>query len=121
MQYQNFGEFHGFDMRRNDTIAWDVVGKYATDVFTDEAVRLIQTQPADQPLLLYLAHVAVHTGNRGKYLEAPQSEINKFHHISDPNRRTYAGAPTLFTYQTIIPIWKLHIKPSNCLLVLLYI
>jgi hypothetical protein len=92
IQYQNFGEFHGFDMRRNDTIAWDVVGKYATDVFTDEAVRLIKTQPTDKPLFMYLAHVAVHTGNRGKYLEAPQSEINKFSHILDPNRRTYAGA-----------------------------
>ncbi|XP_025417758.1 arylsulfatase B-like [Sipha flava] len=89
--YQNFGEFHGFDMRRNDTIAWDVVGKYATDVFTDEAVRLIKTQPTDKPLFMYLAHVAVHTGNRGKYLEAPQSEINKFSHILDPNRRTYAA------------------------------
>lgn len=90
-QYQNFGEFQGFDMRRNDTIAWDVVGKYATDVFTDEAVRLIKEQPANRPLFMYLAHVAVHTGNRGKHLEAPQSEINKFNHILDPNRRTYAG------------------------------
>ncbi|XP_015374155.1 PREDICTED: arylsulfatase B-like [Diuraphis noxia] len=89
--YQNFGEFHGFDMRRNDTIAWDVVGKYATDVFTDEAVRLIKEQPANQPLFMYLAHVAVHTGNRGKNLEAPQSEVNKFNHILDPNRRTYAA------------------------------
>ncbi|KAE9524382.1 hypothetical protein AGLY_015219 [Aphis glycines] len=89
--YQNFGEFQGFDMRRNDTIAWDVAGKYATDVFTDEAVRLIKEQPADRPLFMYLAHVAVHTGNRGKNLEAPQSEINKFNHILDPNRRTYAA------------------------------
>lgn len=78
-------------MRRNDSIAWDVVGKYATDVFTDEAVRLIKEQPSYKPLFMYLAHVAVHTGNRGKYLEAPQSEINKFNHILDPNRRTYAG------------------------------
>lgn len=79
-------------MRRNDMVAWDVVGKYATDVFTDEAVRLIKEQPSNKPLLLYLAHVAVHTGNNGKTLEAPQSEINKFSHILDPNRRTYAGA-----------------------------
>jgi len=67
------------------------VGKYATDAFTDEAVQQIKEQPADRPLFMYLAHVAVHTGNRGKYLEAPQSEINKFNHILDPNRRTYAG------------------------------
>lgn len=81
-------------MRRNDSIAWDVVGKYATDVFTDEAVRLIKNQPADQPLFMYLAHVAVHAGNPGKLLEAPQSVIEKFSHILDPNRRTYAGNPT---------------------------
>lgn len=78
-------------MRRNNYIAWDVVGKYATDVFTDEAIRLIKKQPFDRPLFMYLAHLAVHTGNRGKRLEAPQSEINKFSHIVDPNRRTYAG------------------------------
>lgn len=74
-------------------MAWDVVGKYATDVFTDEAVRLIKEQPADKPLFMYLAHVAVHAGNRGKLLEAPQSVIEKFSHILDPNRRTYAGNP----------------------------
>ncbi|XP_050430789.1 arylsulfatase B-like [Adelges cooleyi] len=89
--YKDYGEFSGFDLRRNDTLAWDLVGKYATDVFTDEAVRLIKEQPASKPLFLYLAHVAVHTGNYGKPLEAPQSEINKFKHIADPNRRTYAA------------------------------
>ncbi|XP_050527752.1 arylsulfatase B-like [Daktulosphaira vitifoliae] len=89
--YQNIGEFNGFDLRRNDSFAWDVVGKYATDVFTDEAVRLIKEQPSNKPLFLYLAHVAVHTGNHGKNLEAPQSEIKKFSHIADPNRRTYAA------------------------------
>lgn len=98
-QYQNFGEFQGFDMRRNNSIAWDVVGKYATDVFTDEAVRLIEEQPINRPLFMYLAHVAVHTGNRGKYLEAPQSEINKFNHILDPNRRTYAGTSIFGIYE----------------------
>ncbi|VVC38318.1 Alkaline-phosphatase-like, core domain,Alkaline phosphatase-like, alpha/beta/alpha,Sulfatase, N- [Cinara cedri] len=89
--YRDFGEFSGFDLRRNDSFVWDAVGKYATDVFTDEAVRLIKEQPANRPLFMYLAHLAVHTGNKGKYLEAPQSEINKFKHIADPNRRTYAA------------------------------
>lgn len=91
-------------MRRNDTPAWDVVGKYATDVLTDEAVRLISEQPADKPMFMYLAHVAVHSGNRGKVLEAPQSEINKFNHILDPNRRTYAGKSTLFRVQISITV-----------------
>lgn len=76
---------------------------------------------------MYLAHLAVHTGNRGKSLEAPQSEINKFSHIADPNRRTYAGdfqqshnavllfileyfnlAPFIYFYLTIItPNWQI--------------
>jgi hypothetical protein len=77
--------------------AWDLAGRYATDVFTDEAVRIIQAHdasPVGPPLFLYLAHLAVHAGNRGKYLEAPQLEIDKFRHIIDPNRRTYAGNGT---------------------------
>ncbi|XP_068081821.1 arylsulfatase B [Anabrus simplex] len=85
------GEFSGFDLRRNLTSAWDLVGRYATDVFTDEAVRLIQNHDVRDPLFLYMAHLAPHAGNKGKLLEAPQSVINKFNYIADPNRRSYAA------------------------------
>nr|CAD7568897.1 unnamed protein product [Timema californicum] len=85
------GEFSGFDLRRNLTLARDLVGQYATDVFTDEAVRLISTHRETEPLFLYLAHLAPHAGNRGKLLEAPQEVVNKFDYIADPNRRTYAA------------------------------
>lgn len=47
--------------------------------------------PDEAPLFLYVAHLAVHAANAGKLLEAPQEEIDKFRHIIDPNRRTYAG------------------------------
>ncbi|CAG2066655.1 unnamed protein product, partial [Timema podura] len=67
--------------------SWD---NYATDVFTDEAVRLISNHRETEPLFLYLAHLAPHAGNKGKLLEAPQEVINKFDYIADPNRRTYA-------------------------------
>lgn len=40
---------------------------------------------------MYLSHLAVHAANRGKFLEAPQEVINRFQHIADPNRRTFAG------------------------------
>jgi len=76
------------------TTAWDLAGRYATDVLTDEAVRIIQghdVSPVGPPLFLYLAHLAVHAGNRGKFLEAPQREVDRFRHIIDPNRKTYAG------------------------------
>lgn len=42
-----------------------------------------------------LSHLAGHTANKGKYLEAPQEVINKFRHIQDANRRTYAGSKIL--------------------------
>jgi hypothetical protein len=71
--------------------AWDLDGQYATDVFTEEAVRIIQEHDSTTPLFLYLSHLAVHAGNAGKLLEAPQEVIDKFRHIPEPNRRTYAG------------------------------
>jgi arylsulfatase B len=71
--------------------AWDLEGQYATDVFTDEALRIIHEHDESRPLFLYLSHLAVHSGNVGKLVEAPQEVINKFRHIPEPNRRTYAG------------------------------
>ena len=41
----------------------------------------------------------MHAGNSGKLLEAPQEIINKFRHISEPNRRTYAGKKILADYK----------------------
>jgi arylsulfatase B len=71
--------------------AWDLEGQYATEVFTEEALRIIEEHDKCKPLFLYLSHLAVHAGNTGKLLEAPQEIINRFKHIKEPNRRTYAG------------------------------
>lgn len=79
-------------MRRNTTPAYDLSGRYATDLFTDEAVHVIRTHNKNKPLFLYLSHLAVHAGNRGKLLEAPQDVVDRFRHITNPNRRTYAGS-----------------------------
>ncbi|XP_054267783.1 arylsulfatase B-like isoform X1 [Macrosteles quadrilineatus] len=89
----NYGgvEYNGFDLHRDTAPAWEYSGKYATDLFTDEAVDIIQKHNKESPLFLYLAHLAVHAGNRGKYLEAPQEFVDRFQHIKDPNRRTYAA------------------------------
>jgi hypothetical protein len=73
---------------------WGMDGVYATDVFTNVSVNIIRSHNKDSPLFLYLGHLAVHAGNAGKPLEAPQHVINKFTHIPDPNRRTYAGKCT---------------------------
>ena len=78
--------------------AVDLSGRYATDVFTDEAVRIIQTHNGSSPLFLYLAHLACHAGNMGKLLEAPKDVIDKFGHIIEPNRKTYAGKRENFCF-----------------------
>lgn len=70
---------------------FEEAGKYVTDLFTDQAVKTIQEHDVVKPLFLMVAHTAVHSGNVGKLLEAPQETVNKFKHVEDSNRRTYAG------------------------------
>ncbi|XP_021919140.1 arylsulfatase B-like isoform X2 [Zootermopsis nevadensis] len=81
----------GLDFRRNSSAAWDLSGRYATDIFTEEAARIIREHNPSIPLFLYLAHLASHAGNAGKLLEAPQESVDMFSHIVEPNRRTYAA------------------------------
>ncbi|KAK3932621.1 Arylsulfatase J [Frankliniella fusca] len=88
-----FGGMGGYDMRRNLSVAWDAAGRYSTDLFTEEAVRLILEHPEDPaaPLFLYLAHLAPHTGNRDAPFQALDEDVAHFGHIGDPERRVYAA------------------------------
>ncbi|XP_003705279.3 arylsulfatase B isoform X1 [Megachile rotundata] len=86
-----FGEFMGLDMRRNLTAAWDTQGKYSTDLFTEEAVRLINEHDKDDPMFLYLAHLAPHKGNPNRLLRASDEDIARFSYILDPERRIQAA------------------------------
>lgn len=100
----------GYDMRKNlDVLAIDPK-PYVTDLFNNEAVKVIKAHDEKDPLFLVVTHLAPHTGNQvslifTKYfnyilklktlqdnpLQAPQSEIDKFSHIRDPERQIYAG------------------------------
>lgn len=71
--------------------AWDLHGEYSTDVFTREALRLIDRHDPGRPMFLYLAHAAVHSGNPYNPLPAPDEEVAKFYNISDYRRRRFAG------------------------------
>ena len=51
----------------------------------------MQGHDEDQPLFLYLAHLAVHSANTYSPLQAPKEIIAKFSHIQDPNRRIFAA------------------------------
>lgn len=78
-------------MRRGMNLDYSAAGKYSTDLFADEAARLIREHDNDIPMFMYLAHLAPHTGNRDDPLQAPDEEIAKFGYIADPERRVYAG------------------------------
>lgn len=90
--------YTGFDLRRDQYPAWDLQGKYATDVFTEQAVQIIRNHPDTKPLFLMVSHLAPHAANPGKRLEAPQETIDKFKHIIDSNRRTYAGIYSILNH-----------------------
>lgn len=85
----------GFDMRRNLTVANDFEPIYATNLFTNEAIRLIKTTKK-QPLFLLLNHLAPHAGNEDDPLQAPKEEIDKFSYIVNTERRTLAGKNSWF-------------------------
>jgi arylsulfatase A-like enzyme len=55
-------------------------------LFGDEAVRVVSAHDGKKPLFLYLAFTAPHTP-----FQAPQDYIDRFKHIPDENRRTYAA------------------------------
>lgn len=78
----------GYDMHRGDDPAYGLSDKYATDLFTQEAVRIIEHHELPRPLYLQLSHLAVHAP-----LESPQeySRDKEFMHIREPNRRKYAS------------------------------
>lgn len=72
-------------------VDWDAYGKYATDLFTEEATRVIQEHNASQPLFLYLTHLAVHSGNTYAPVQAPSDIVELYSNIEDPKRRVFAG------------------------------
>lgn len=88
---QYFPVFVGLDFRRGMEPTLHYQGKYATDVFTEEAVDIIESHDTSSPLFLYLAHLAVHSANSYQPLQAPFEEIIKFNYIEDLNRRVFAG------------------------------
>lgn len=86
------GEIDYFTHREGDVLDWFRNGEpveeegYSTTLFGQDAVRLIDSHDPATPLYLYLAFNAPHTP-----YQAPQEYIDRFPHIEDQTRRTYAG------------------------------
>lgn len=81
----------GYDMRRNLEIARDLGGKYVTNLFTDEAVKVIKSHDKQKPLFLQVNHIAPHAGNEDDPMQALPEDIERFSYIADLKRRTLAG------------------------------
>lgn len=81
----------GYDMHRGDDPAHGLNREYATDLFTDEAVKIIDHHELPRPLYLQISHLAVHAP-----LEQPMDQYNdkEFAQIREPNRRKYAKMVT---------------------------
>jgi arylsulfatase A-like enzyme len=62
---------------------------YTTQLLGADAVKYINEQRADRPFYLYLTFNAPHTP-----YQAPKEYVDRFKHIEDPSRRTYAGMVT---------------------------
>ena len=73
----------------------DYYGKYATNIFTEKAKKIIEghkeKHEQNQPLFLYLAHLAVHSSNPYDPLQVPLAVERKFNYIKDIRRRKFAG------------------------------
>jgi arylsulfatase B len=87
MKMKNKNYSRGYDLRRNSKVAkFEGQKKYLTELFTEEAVKIIENHNESIPMFLMLNHLAPHAP-----LEAPKEEIEKFHFIHDSKRRTLAA------------------------------
>lgn len=84
----------GLDIRRGMELAQDLHGVYTTDIISQEAVKVIQSHNTSNPLFLYVAHAAVHSGNPYNPLPAPDDVVAKITHIDNYNRRKFAAMVT---------------------------
>ena len=97
---------------RNET------GHYSTELFTQEAVKVIQNHDAKQPLFLYVSHQAAHAGNPDDPLQVPERYTKKLKYIKSESRRKYAGKPIVRENLENVSPFNL-VRNSQCLLKIL--
>ena len=82
----------GLDFRKNLEIDRESTGKYATELFTHEAVQLIKNHNKSKPLYLQLNHLAPHSGSRlDRSMNVKPEILSKFSYIEDPVRRNLSA------------------------------
>ncbi|OQV17859.1 Arylsulfatase B [Hypsibius exemplaris] len=84
--------FHRFDLWDNLDPGWNYTGQYATELFNQKAVDRIMDHNPEDPLFLFLSHIAPHWANADDPIQVPQKYVDRFPHIVNEGRRKYAGA-----------------------------
>ncbi|XP_066153616.1 arylsulfatase B-like [Euwallacea fornicatus] len=82
----------GLDLHDGIKSQWQYQGKYATDLFTEKSLEVIDNHDSDKPLFLYVGHLAAHTGVNGTELgvkNLTETDL-KYSYIEDAMRRRYA-------------------------------
>ncbi|GFR01034.1 arylsulfatase J [Trichonephila clavata] len=87
----NLKTLFGIDLWENEEVIRDFRGEYATNVFTDKALDVIEDHNATKPLFLFVSHAASQAGNKFFPLQSPSELYERNNHIKQPDRRTYAG------------------------------
>ncbi|KAK3702080.1 hypothetical protein QZH41_014773, partial [Actinostola sp. cb2023] len=72
------------DMRSGKKPVWNYTGQHSTDVFTQEAIKIVTRHDKDKPLFLLVSYTAPHTP-----LQAHQRDIDKYQNVRDINRRKH--------------------------------
>ncbi|XP_067935377.1 arylsulfatase B-like [Watersipora subatra] len=87
--------YWGFDYRDGLAVDHSANGSYSTELFATRAEKIIANHNTSQPLFLFLPTQAVHSGDPvdsgHNPLEAPKKYTDRFPHITDPNRKLFAG------------------------------
>lgn len=91
LQMFNRNYSRGYDMRSDLNVDRSYDRVYATDMFTKEAVEIIETNGQEKPLFLIISHLAPHAGNEDIPLQAKPEDYEKFPYIENEQRRKLAG------------------------------
>ncbi|XP_054721641.1 arylsulfatase B-like [Uloborus diversus] len=91
---QKSSVFYGVDLQDGLETVKNFRGRYATDVFGQKAVDIIENHNVTDPLFLYISHLACHAGNEYMPLQAPVETVARNSHIKDLKRKLFAGVVT---------------------------
>ncbi|XP_037563230.1 arylsulfatase B-like isoform X1 [Dermacentor silvarum] len=84
-------EHVGLDLRDNETPEWGENGTYATHLFTEKFISLLEKHDKSKPFFGYFSHIAPHIAFNEDPFQAPEENVKKFSYIGDKDRSRYAG------------------------------